>query len=291
MREPLINHSRFIDRATGGHRRHYPIYLAVLFISVTLLASTNTRAQEVGRPDLSGTWMGKLITFDDPRWDLETVLCGNRNCTQETLDHLSEVLADPANDDQPLDEIGKRAEQFNRDYIAGLLTAEAQVRSAQFDQSMDPVNACDPVGLLVQSGRQPLPFTIEQSDDQVVFRYEYWDAVRTIYTDGRNHPEDLVPSLYGHSIGWYDGPTLVVETRGLQPNLYARRNIGGLSNTEHAVIIERYTRSADGDRLDDVFTVVDPRMLRQPLVFTASFLSSPGLGFQEFKCEVTSGEF
>ena len=83
----------------------------------------------------------------------------------------------------------------------------------------------------------------------------------------------------------------MVETRGIEPNLYARRDVGGLSNTEQAIVIERYTRSVDGNRLDSVFTVVDPKMLRLPLMFKASFLSFPGLEFQEFECEVTSGEF
>jgi len=280
-----------IDRAISEHLRYAPTFLAVFFISVALLASTNTAAQEMDRPNLAGTWMGKLITFDDPRWDLETILCGNLNCTLETLDHLSSVLADPANDERSLDDISSQAEQFNREYITGLFTTEAQDRSGQFDQSMDPVNACKPVGLLVQAGRQPLPFTIEQTEGQVVFRYEYWDAVRTIYTDDRNHPAGLTPSRYGYSIGWYDGQTLVVETRGLEPNLYARRDVGGLSNTEQAIVIERYTRSVDGNRLDSVFTVVDPRILRRPLMFKASFLSFPGLEIQEFKCEVVSGEF
>ena len=37
---------------------------------------------------------------------------------------------------------------------------------------------------------------------------------RTIYMDVKSHPKDLVPSYYGHSIGHWEGDTLVVDTRG-----------------------------------------------------------------------------
>ena len=37
---------------------------------------------------------------------------------------------------------------------------------------------------------------------------------RTIYMDGRTHPETIAPSYYGHSIGWWEGDTLLVDTTG-----------------------------------------------------------------------------
>jgi hypothetical protein len=50
-----------------------------------------------------------------------------------------------------------------------------------------------------------------------VIRYEYWNAVRTVYMDGRPDPPDIAPSWLGHSIGWFEGATLVVDTSGLIP--------------------------------------------------------------------------
>ena len=37
---------------------------------------------------------------------------------------------------------------------------------------------------------------------------------RTIYMDGRSHPTNLTPTYYGHSIGWWDGDSMVVDTVG-----------------------------------------------------------------------------
>jgi hypothetical protein len=279
-----------VDRGIRGHPNHRRGVLTAFIASVALLASMNIHAGEMDRPDLEGTWLGKLITFDDPRWSIEDILC-DRWCTLEQLKYIGDLLSDPANDDSNLTEIQEQAGQFNREYIAGLLTGRAKEQSAQYDQSEDPVNACEPVGFFIQSAGQPLPFKIEQSDDQVVIRYEYWDAVRTIYTDGRNHPQDLAPSLYGHSIGWYDGPTLVIETRGIEPKLYAVLDVNGLTSTEQAISIERYTVTPDRNQLDGIVTIIDPRMLRQPLVSKASFLSFPGMEFQKFECKAVSGEF
>ena len=39
---------------------------------------------------------------------------------------------------------------------------------------------------------------------------------RTIYMDGRTHPEDLELSYLGHSIGWWEGDSLVIETTRIQ---------------------------------------------------------------------------
>src|SRR4029078_669056 len=38
---------------------------------------------------------------------------------------------------------------------------------------------------------------------------------REIYMDGRAHPKDLTPSYYGHSVGHWEGETLVIEHVGL----------------------------------------------------------------------------
>ena len=254
------------------------------------LVSMATLAQETQRADIEGTWLGKLITFDDPRWSLEDILCQGF-CTVAAMEYIEDLLSDPANDDRSLPELQEELRRFNTESIASVLTAVAQEQRENFDQADDPVNSCQPPGFIIQAAAQPLPIKIEQFDDRVEFRYEYWDVVRTVYTDGRDYPEDMETTLYGHSIGWYDGPTLVIETRGFEPKLYAVIEIDGLSNTEQAIMIERYTKTGDGNQLDTMVTVVDPRMLRLPLVAKISYLSFPGLEFQEYDCAADSGEF
>jgi hypothetical protein len=54
----------------------------------------------------------------------------------------------------------------------------------------------------------------EQLPDRVVIFYEKDDVVRTVWLRGNNHPTPAVGdfTLQGHSVGWYEGDSLVVET-------------------------------------------------------------------------------
>ena len=65
---------------------------------------------------------------------------------------------------------------------------------------------------------------------------------RTIYTDGRSHPKDLTPTYYGHSIGWWDGDTFVVDTVGYNEAFWMDR--GRLPHTSALHTVEKFTRTA-----------------------------------------------
>ena len=70
---------------------------------------------------------------------------------------------------------------------------------------------------------------------------------RTIYTDGRQHPKDLTPSAYGHSIGTWEGDTFVVDTVGYNEKFWIDRSDnarGGFISTDQLHTIERFTRTS-----------------------------------------------
>jgi hypothetical protein len=78
---------------------------------------------------------------------------------------------------------------------------------------------------------------------------------RIIHMDGRTHPEDLMPSYYGHSIGWWEGDTLVVDSVGYNERFWIDR--GRTPHTEQLHLIERYTRT-DYNAMTYEITVDDP---------------------------------
>lgn len=78
---------------------------------------------------------------------------------------------------------------------------------------------------------------------------------RTIYMDGRSHPRDLAPSYYGHSIGRWEGDTLVVDSRGFNESFWLDRL--GLPHTEQLHMIERFKRT-DSKTLKYEVTIDDP---------------------------------
>ena len=65
---------------------------------------------------------------------------------------------------------------------------------------------------------------------------------RTIYLDGRAHPKKVTPTYYGHSIGWWEGDTLVIDTVGFNESFWLDR--GGLPNTDQMRTVERLTRTS-----------------------------------------------
>ena len=98
-------------------------------------------------------------------------------------------------------------------------------------------------------------------EDRLRWVYGYMDMVRSIHMDQSEHPDDLEPSTLGHSIGYWDGPTLVVYTRGFK-NFELFR---GVINSDALQVVERVTHDPETDRLIVSFTALDPKFWRAPL--------------------------
>ena len=94
---------------------------------------------------------------------------------------------------------------------------------------------------------------------------------RVIYMDGRKHPEDLIPTWTGHSIGRFEGDTLIVDAVGFNDKWWFDRR--GTPHTEQLHVIERYTRLNYGQIRNNA-TIDDPGALSRPvnLTFTARLL-------------------
>lgn len=73
---------------------------------------------------------------------------------------------------------------------------------------------CRPFGLALMLSSKVYPDEIVQTPGAVTF-FMYGSFPVVIWTDGRPHPTDFKPSANGHSIGHWDGDTLIVETVGL----------------------------------------------------------------------------
>src|SRR6187551_2017939 len=66
------------------------------------------------------------------------------------------------------------------------------------------------------------------------------NRLRRIYTDGRQHPPDPDPTFHGHSIGRWEGKTLVVDTVGVFPQTYlAVSEAVGVPNNGDLHVVER----------------------------------------------------
>lgn len=78
---------------------------------------------------------------------------------------------------------------------------------------------------------------------------------REIWMDGREHPAVVKPSYHGHSIGHWDGDTLVVDTIGFNEKMWL--DAEGSPHTEKLHLIERFTRMSQEQLMYEV-TIDDP---------------------------------
>lgn len=97
------------------------------------------------------------------------------------------------------------------------------------------------------------------------------NRLRRIYTDGRPHPEDPDPTFHGHSIGKWEGDTLVIDTIGILPqSLIAVSEAAGVPNNGDMRVIERI-RLVNKDELHDEIEVIAPKVLTKPWKTTRIF--------------------
>jgi hypothetical protein len=98
------------------------------------------------------------------------------------------------------------------------------------------------------------------------------NRLRRIYTDGRGHPEISDPSFHGHSIGHWEGDTLVVDTVDILPQApLAVSEAAGLPNNGDMHVIERI-HLADKDVLHVDLEIHAPKILTAPWKTTRIFL-------------------
>jgi hypothetical protein len=142
------------------------------------------------------------------------------------------------------------------------------------------------------------PIQILQGPNQIVIHHEAITQPRRIYMDGRPHPaaEDLLPTFIGHSIGHWEGDTLAVDTVGT--NGRARPLNGYVSgavtsgvdttprfpSSDQLHVTERIRLVGDGQYLEDVITVSDPRTYRAPFTLTRYWQRRPDIDMQEYAC-------
>ncbi len=97
-------------------------------------------------------------------------------------------------------------------------TEKGQSAQATYDELSyeNPESTCvgrPTPGMIVSTTLYPLEIQIDEEQQTIVIRTEYFDEERTVYMDGRGHSEGSERIVTGHSIGRWDGDVLVVDTR------------------------------------------------------------------------------
>jgi len=144
----------------------------------------------------------------------------------------------------------------------------------------DPGAFCVPAGMpSIALGGADYPVEILETPNQVTILQELHQQVRRIFLNAK-HPEDLFPQRNGHSVGRWDGETLVVDTIGIREVTF-----GAVPHSDQAHVVERWRRIDNGTALVNELTISDPKMYSKPIVLRQYYRAAePGARMMEYDC-------
>lgn len=157
---------------------------------------------------------------------------------------------------------------------------DVENNTADPDSGPDPIERCFPPGV-PRIMLQPFPWEIVQAKDRVIMIFEYQALTRQVFTDGRGHPKDLDSTYMGHSIGRYEGDTLVVDTIGFNDKTWL--DPMGLPHSDALHVVERIRR-LDHDTLQVEYTIDDPKAYTKPWTAQRIFKLKPDWEIKEYVC-------
>ena len=116
---------------------------------------------------------------------------------------------------------------------------------------------------------------------------------RRIYTDGRSHPDVPDPSFHGHSIGRWEGDTLVIDTIDILPQApLAISEAVGVPNDGNMHVVERIHLLPDNkDILVDELEITAPKVLTGPWKTTRIFFRQRARKFDIVEGVCVQGDY
>ena len=217
--------------------------VAVLSLA-TIPAAGQTRAYRAprtadGKPDLNGIWQA----LNTANWDLQA-----HAARPGQVVALGAIGAVPAG-------LGV----VEGDEIP-YLPAAAPKKKENFENRLtaDPEIKCYLPGV-PRATYMPYPFQIVQTPKYILMAYEYAGASRTIYMD--KPPASPFDTWMGHSVGRWDGDTLVVDVTSFNDQTWFDR--AGNFHSDALHVVERYTPISP-DALTYEVTIEDPKVFSRP---------------------------
>jgi hypothetical protein len=167
--------------------------------------------------------------------------------------------------------------------------AAADAYAQAFTLDDDPGRYCIWPGMPRAVWGAPFTVEIQQRPQDLSIYWEGYGMYRKIYMADHNPPEPVLPSAMGHSIGHWEGDTLVIETTSLKQYPYMTR----MATSSDAHVVERMRleeRDVNGQKTKFVVNEVvltDPKVYTTPIRITATLQHRPDLQLLEYTCTDT----
>lgn len=128
----------------------------------------------------------------------------------------------------------------------------------------------------------PYPIQILVEPGEVNIMHEVGHNQRVIYLD-QPHPANVKPTYLGHSVGHWEGDTLVVDTTGFNTNTMVDEQ--GIGHSAQLHVVERFRKIEDGKRLEDLMTIEDPVYFTKTWQTVRLYDYRPDVKVMEYICE------
>ena len=150
----------------------------------------------------------------------------------------------------------------------------------QANKGNSPTASCKPKGMPIIM-EQPYPMEIINQGDTILLRLEEYDIVRTVHMTG-----DAVPAMgkatpLGYSVGHMENNKLIVRTSAISWPFF---NQLGIPLTESTTIVEHFTPTYDGSRLNYRAVITEPLSFSEPVVLEKFWLWLPEAHVEPFNC-------
>ena len=269
------------------------IVIAVIGVSMTRTAgqaSLGTRTAD-GKPNLSGVWQAN----NEANWDLQAHQARPGAVTQRGVYPygFAEVPAAPvlalgaaAGVPGSLGVVQSDAQgDAQIPYKPEAAAMKADNAAHWIDR--DPELKCYLPGI-PRAMYMPYPFQIVQSSTKIQMAYTFSNAARTIHLDKVEGPPD--DTWMGHSVGRWDGDTLVVDVTSFNDKTWFDR--AGNFHSDALHVVERFTPITP-DALRYEATIEDPNVFTRPWTIAMPIYRrlEPNIQLLDYPCIDFAEEF
>lgn len=173
------------------------------------------------------------------------------------------------------------------DRFADVLNDAGKTAAAGYDERFDdPALSCSPSSIIRGWSEPNSVSEITQTDDELVIKHEFMDTVRVVDLTTREHPAGVGRAVTGHSVGWFEDATLVIETTGIEAGVLLPHP--GVLHSADMRIVERLSLSDDGTQLVRDYEVTDPQYFSKPYTGTNRWNRSD-IALSTYDCTELSG--
>ena len=163
------------------------------------------------------------------------------------------------------------------------VTDKGRAAMAVVDPKATTQKDCVPIGVPALMF-YPVATTITVQRDRVVMKVDWMEAERIVYLDGRKPPAAAQASLLGHSVGRWEGKTLVVETTNFREHPMGLST--SLPSSTQKRMTERFSLSPDGKGLIYSGMVEDAVYLARPVEWSGQWQYRPNMPHSNQKCDL-----